>query len=224
MAKVSAAVGAVFSVLSLSASALAVDNPFTEPFSSAACNWSTSSTVLAPLNYLPSGGPDGSAYGSASISLATALAGDQPLVFRGQSNFNSSNNAFVGNWLASGVTELTFSLRHNGPAPVTFYTRFAPAGGPGVVALMPTTALPNEWTTFTLPILPTTPFIYEGTTFTSAFSNVARVQFGLIVGSDLAGLATPLTLDIDNVGIVPAPGAAALLGALGLAGLRRRRS
>ncbi|MBX3359056.1 MAG: hypothetical protein KF745_11600 [Phycisphaeraceae bacterium] len=213
---------ALVAALALAGSAQAVINPFTEPFNSAANNWSVGS-VLTPLNYFPSGGPDGSAYGSTDVSLASAIVGDQPLLFRAQSNFNSSNNAFVGDWLASGVTELTFSLRHNGPVPVTFYTRFAPAAGPGAVAVLPTAVQPNEWTTLSVAINPATPFIYEGTTFAGTFASVARLQFGLMVDAGLAGQSAPLTVDIDNVGIVPAPAAGVLFGVAGLFGCRRRR-
>lgn len=206
--------------LGLAGSAMAVINPFTETFSSSAANWSSSSS-FTPLTYVGSGGPDGSAYASVDFSFVNNLPGDQPLVFRGQSNFGSSGNAFVGNWLAAGVTEFSFSVRQHATAPVSFFARFAPAAGPGAVALFSAAATPGEWTTYTVSINPATPFIYEGTNFNAAFSNVARVQIGVLVDNVTAGQT--VTMDIDNVGIIPAPGAALLpLAGLLAAGRRRR--
>lgn len=206
----------------IAGSSLAAIVPFTETFSSPAANWSSAGAFTA-LSYPASGGPDGSGYGSAEFSFANSQNGEQPLLFRGQSNFNSSGNAFVGDWIADGVSACSFSVRHNGPGPVSFFARFAPAAGPGAVALAMPALAPNTWTTYTVPIDPGTFFIFEGTTFNSTFSNVARVQVGVLVDAGLAGHADPVTFDIDNVRIVPGPGAAGLLGLGAIAGLRRRR-
>lgn len=196
--------------------------PFTETFSSPNAAWSSAAT-FTPLDYPASGGPDGSGYGSAAFSFANSQNGEQPLLFRGQSNFNSSGNAFVGNWITDGVTEFSFSVRHDGPAPVSFFARFAPAAGPGAVALAMPALAPNTWGNYTVAIDPGAFFIYEGTTFNSTFSNVARVQVGVLVDANLAGFTAPVTFCIDNVRIVPTPGAAGLLGLGAIAGLRRRR-
>jgi hypothetical protein len=208
-------------VLAATGSAFAAVVPFTETFASPAANWSSAAAPFTPLNYLPTGGPDGSGYGSAPFTFATTAVGSQPLLFRGQSNFNSSGNAFVGNWIAEGVTGFSFSVRHNATVPIDFFARFGPAAGPGAVALAMPSAQPNAWTTYTVAIDPSTPFIYEGTTFASTFTNIARVQVGLTVGANFVD--QNITFDIDNVQIVPAPGAASLLGLGALAGLRRRR-
>ncbi len=210
------------------ASAFALVNPFTEHFDSSAALWSSASS-FTPLNYIASGGPDGSAYASRSISFAGNNIGDFPILFRGQSNFNSSGNAFVGNWITGGVTQLKFSIRHNMDADVGFFARIAPdpalPGNPGAaIALLSPAVGPNQWTTFTIDINPGTPFIFEGTNFNTVFSAVARVQFGVTIDSGTAHKEGPFTFDIDNVEIVPAPGALAL-GSFGLAlaGRRRRR-
>jgi uncharacterized protein (TIGR03382 family) len=204
-----------------SGSAFAATVPFTETFSSSDANWSSAS-VFAPLSYPASGGPDGSGYGSTSITFPATAVGTQPLLFRGQSNFNSSGNAFVGNWITEGITAFSFSVRHNASAPVDFFARFS-AAGPGAVALAMPAAQPNVWTTYTVPINPAAFFIYEGTTFASTFSNISRVQVGLTVDAGITDTTAPIIFDIDNVSIVPAPGAASLLGLGALVGLRRRR-
>lgn len=210
--------------LGLSASAQAVVNPFTETFDSTASNWSVAAAPLTPPTYLATGGPDGSAFARTVVALDMATNGQQPLVFRGQSNFNSSANAFVGDWINKGVATLNVSLRHDGPGPVAFFARFAPAAGPGVVAVLSPSVQPNQWTTLSVAINPATMFIYEGTTF-SAFTDISRVQFGFLVDASLAGRATPLQVDIDNVGIVPAPGTGATcIGACLIVCYRRRRT
>ncbi|MGD9688800.1 MAG: hypothetical protein AB7K52_02425 [Phycisphaerales bacterium] len=221
-----ASVAAGLGAFALPAAAFGVINPFTETFDSAMANWSAAASPFTPLSYPMSGGPDGSAYGSRMFSFAASNPGDQPLMFRGQGNFGSSGNAFVGNWFTSGVTSLTFSVRHDGSGPIDFFARMSPEFGPGIVALLEAPVQPNTWTTFTVPILETTPFIYEtfpAPAFATAFGNISRVQIGVLVGAGLAGQATPVTFDLDNVGIAPAPGAAALAGFGILAALRRRR-
>lgn len=216
----------VAATLASGTSAFAIVVPFTEKFESAASNWSIGS-VLTPLTYVASGGPDGSSYGSRSFSLTGSNIGATPILFRGQSNFNSSANAFVGNWITGGVTKLQFSLRHNVNAPVTFFARISPdpvtSPNPGgVIALTaPTTA--NQWTTFTVDIGPGSPFIYEGTTFDNVFSAVARLQFGVFVDAGTANLAGPFTFDIDNVSIIPATGTLSAAGAALILAARRRR-
>ncbi|MFO0831319.1 MAG: hypothetical protein U0637_05670 [Phycisphaerales bacterium] len=212
---------ALLSGYALAAQASALTAPYTETFDSAAANWSSGSTFTA-LTYQPSGGPDGSAYGTRSVSFATNPVGDIPLLFRGQSNFGSSGGNFWGDWIAGGVTSFSFSVRHNAPVPVTFFARFTP-GAVGAVALVSPPLAPNTWATFTVPIDPSTPFVYEGTTFGTVFNNINRVQVGVMVDSAIAGQAGPYTFDIDNVSIVPAPGVAGLAGLAGLVALRRRR-
>lgn len=206
-------------------SAMAVVNPFTETFSGPSANWSTASALTAPT-YVPSGGPDGSSYASGSFGFSSSVNGDFPILFRGQDNFSSSANAFVGNWLTSGVTMFSFSVRHNAPSSLDFFARFS-NGGPGVVSLQPTLVPAGAWTTFNIPINSATPFIFEGgpSLYNSTFSALTRVQIGFVIDAATAGQAGPYTFDIDNVSITPAPGAAAaFLGAAGLAGLRRRRT
>ena len=116
---------AALGALCVAATASAVTVPFTETFSSSAANWSSSSS-FTPLTYFASGGADGLGYASVNYSFVNNLPGDQPLVFRGQSNFGSSGNAFVGDWISTHVTDFSFYVRHNATAPVTFFARFAP--------------------------------------------------------------------------------------------------
>lgn len=211
--------------LSVSASALGVIAPFTETFSSPGAAWSTSGASLAALNYLPSGGPDGSGYGSQSFSFANNPANAPKVLFRAVASLNSSGGAFSGNYIAAGVTEIEFSVRHNAPVALDFLGRAVFTNSPvGGAAFTAPSAQPNVWTTYTLPINAAS-FTYEGNFgFSTVFSDVAQFQIGINVPDALAGQAGPYTFDIDNVRIVPAPSAAGLLGLGVLAGLRRRRA
>ncbi|MBL8875206.1 MAG: hypothetical protein JNM86_05350 [Phycisphaerae bacterium] len=208
-------------------SALALVNPFTEHFESAACNWSIGA-ALTPPTYFASGGVDGGSYAGRSFSLAGNNIGATPILFRAQSNFNSSGNAFVGNWITGGVTKLQFSLRHNMDVPVTFFARISPdpvtSPNPGGVIALTSAVAGNQWATFTVDIGPGSPFIYEGTTFNAVFSAVARLQFGVFVDAGTANKVGPFAFDIDNVSIIPATGTLSIAGAgLVLVSRRRRR-
>ena len=213
---------ALLSVATLASASFAITVPFTEQFSSAGANWS-SGAVFAPLSYPSSGGPDGSAYGSQSFSFANQAAFNQPILFRGQSNFNSSGNAFVGDWIASGVTTVSFAVRHNAPAPIDYFVRFAPAFGAGVVGLFSASVQPGEWTTLSFSVYASNPqIVYEGTTF-ATFSSIARTQVGILVPQSLAGNQSSFSFDIDNFSVVPAPSALALLASSACVFARRRR-
>lgn len=217
----------------IGASAFGAINPFTETFSSSSANWAVAAggPGAAPLTYVGSGGPDGSGYGSGSFGFASTLAGQFPILFRARDSFGSSGGAFSGNWFGAGVAEFSFSVRHDNPAPVTFFARFLANGAfTGVVYQTPTAVSTNTWATFSFALdMSTTPFIFEtappmtAALYNSTFSNVDQVQIGVIGDAAIVGQTGPFTFDIDNVGIVPAPGAAALLGLAGLVGGRRRR-
>jgi hypothetical protein len=153
----------------------------------------------------------------------------QPIAFAAHGAFGSSGNAFVGDWLGAGVTSISVSLRQNGPGAATFFLRFAPSAGPGLVAVLPTPVPANTWTTISIPINASYGgYIFEAppgvSTFTPTFTTMSKLQIGILVDASLANRPTPLTLDVDNVSIVPAPGSMALIGiaGLGLASRRRR--
>ncbi|MFZ4572935.1 MAG: hypothetical protein ACOYN0_00975, partial [Phycisphaerales bacterium] len=204
------------------AGASAVVVPFTETFESSTAAWS-SAAAFTPLSYTGSGGPDGSGFGSTPVPFSAFTPFAQPLIFRGQGNFNSSGNAMFGDWIAAGVTTFSFSVRHNAPEPIDFFARFTPAFGAGVVGLTQGPVQPNVWTTLSVAINASNPnLIYEGTAF-PVFGNINRTQVGILVPPSLAGNPGSFTFDIDNVSVTPAPGAAGLLAIGAIAAGRRRR-
>jgi len=218
-----AAAGACMLCATTASSELIV--PFTEGFDEDASNW-RDFTEINDLNWISSGGPDGSSYASGVFNFVNSLEGDAPAIIRAQDEYGSSDGAFEGDWIAEGVAEFSFSIRHDAPFPLGFFTRFSgPFNFPGAIAVSFAPALPNEWTDITILIDQANPqFIsFEGSDFASVFSNVGHLQFGLEVPAELAGFDAPLSFDIDNVTITPAPASAGLLGAAGLLATRRRR-
>ena len=222
VAAVSALAGAY---LLVPASALALDVPFTETFSSAGNNWSAAS-VLTPLSLVAMGGPDGSQFATRGFSFGGSGLGEQPILARAQTNFNSSGGAFFGNYLTGGVTALSLFVRHDAPESLEYFVRFAvPTPGGGGLVAVPFVVAPNTWTELTVPISQGFAFQYEGppTLFGTVFGNVGRVQVGVLVSATLAGTTPSYNFDIDTVRIIPAPPAAALAGLASVVALRRRR-
>jgi len=201
--------------------------PFTEHFSADNANWFDQAGTSG-VGWVASGGPGGGgdAYVTTALDFATANSGDPFALFRAQDEFNSSGGAFVGDWIAAGVSEFNMWVRHDAAEVIVFFTRFAGAANfPGANAIEFTPVAPNTWTQITFAILPDNPqFIFEGpaSTFTSVFSAVGHVQVGINTPEGLAGGGT-VSFDLDVVSIIPAPGAIGLLVSALLVGRRRNR-
>jgi hypothetical protein len=228
-------------ILCLSVAALAMSAseapaaivPFTEDFTADAANWYNPAGT-APATWVSGGGPDNSGYVSTTFNFQNLTPGlpfpnNAVNLFRAQDEFNSSNHAFEGNWIADGVTQLSFWVRHNSASPLTFFARFAtPNNSPAWAGVQFAPVQTNTWTQITIPISLSNPgLFFEGppggqAQFNSVFSNIGHVQVGVFAG-DLAGVNQDFTFDLDQVSIVPGPGALALLGIGGLVARRRRR-
>jgi len=212
------------SVLVPAVAQAAVVNPYTETFATDAAGW-RDGLLTSELSYVPSGSYNGSSYASGAFNFANSLEGDTPAVARGQDEFGFSGGAFVGDWLAAGVTHFSTYIRHNAPEPLTYFVRFSgPNNFPGGVALSFIPVMPNTWTPIDIDIDPSNPqFVtFEGSDFNTVFTNVGHVQIGVSVSGTLAGVDQAYTFDVDDVSITPAPGALSLLG-LSVLGVRRRR-
>jgi hypothetical protein len=198
--------------------------PFTEEFTADAANW-RDAPGTASLSWIAAGGPDGSSYASGPFNFLLSASGDTPAILRAQDEFNSSNNAFVGNWIADGVNQFSVAVRHNAPAPLTYFARISgPANFPAVAAVNFAPVAPNAWTTLVFPIVPGNPqFVFEGppSTFTSVFGNVGHIQIGVSVPAALAGQNQMYTFDVDKASITPEPASLAMLLAGALLWTRR---
>jgi hypothetical protein len=199
--------------------------PFTEDFSTDDSNWMNVGNT-DPV-YSANGGPNGvgDGYISASRTLTSAVQGQT--VFRGQDNFNSSSDAFVGDWVAGGVETFSFWIRHNHSAPLTIGTRFATTSNSPAWSIQQAGIAPNIWTLIEFEIDPSNPnFQPEGLV---AFNDVFPLLGYLQIAAASPGSATgSVTFDLDKVSIsaVPEPSAIflALTSMSSLLFLRRRAS
>jgi len=196
--------------------------PVTESFDTGAENWRTVDGVT-DADWFATGGADGGGYISTTVDVPEFIPPFGVLGFRGQDEYNSSNNAFVGDWLAAGVTQFSFSVRHDALAPLQFFARIAaPDNTNGAVLLDFGVVTSGEWTELTFDISAFNPgIVFEGSDFNTTFSNVGHIQIGAVPDDALAN--TSFTFDIDEISIVPAPGALALFAPAACIMRRRRR-
>ncbi len=214
---VASAMAAAFLPVAASASVVL---PAIETFDTGAAAWFDGGSV-AEVDWVASGGVGGSGYVTDTIDLPTSPPPFGLTAFRAQDEFGSSGGIFEGDWIAAGATELRFSVRHDGPAPISFFARFAsPANFPAAAGVVFTPVLPGVWTELAIDLTPDSPqLVLEGVTYEQVFSNIGHLQIGFDPG-DLGGF--PLTVDLDSVVLVPTPAALPML-LLGLAGVAGRR-
>jgi len=219
------AFGTVLAVTALNGVASA-QNGFIEQFDSDAANW-RNFNGSATLAWISTGGPDNSGFARSSYNLSgTTVGGFPPTVIRAHASYPSSNGGYTGNWIADGATIFQFDIRHNLAEAISMTGRFAtPTNNPGASAVSSTVIQPNVWTTVTFNLAEGSPDIISlgGGTYASIFGNLGNIQLGFNVPVSLAGTNFDATFDIDNVRVLPAPGALALLGMGGLVVGRRRR-
>ncbi|MBO6513574.1 MAG: hypothetical protein JJ974_06395 [Phycisphaerales bacterium] len=199
--------------------------PFTETFANDASNWTSGDN--SALSWVSSGALDGSSYASSTLDLNAAGPFGLTLL-RGQANTNASNGAFVGNYLESNITTVSFDFRHNAGVDLGIALRVAsPFNFPAFAVELPDTVASGEWVTLSFDLYFGNPLItIEGAPTPMAFNEIMENVGNLQISADRPdGLTTPLVadFDIDNVSIVPAPSAAAMLGLMGLTATRRRR-
>ncbi len=204
--------------------------PYTENFTNDVANWANGAGN-GLVTYVPSGGPDGSSYASTTASPAGSPDGNRFILFRGQDNFNSSNHAFEGNWLSSGIVEFSDYVWHNAPVSLPFWVRFAnPTGSFSAVGGDNFTNVPpNTWTKLSYKIAASeinVTLFPEGppSVFNSTFTNIGRVQIGYTVPAGFGADTNTYTFGLDQPSIaIPEPASALLLAGGALLGLLVRR-
>jgi hypothetical protein len=205
---------------------------FTEDFTDNSANWANFNSG-GFLTHFATGGPDGGAYASGPRVFGSLVAGNITVIHRARYDFGASGGAFNRDWVADGIRVVTANVRHNLPGPATYFVRVAHEDFfPGGSYLATQEVLPNTWTELFFDVSANSPQLagpdaLEGEPWSSTFSNVGHVQFGVIVPGGLTGNTNPFTFDIDKVSILtPEPSTIAIAG-LGLVGatcgLHRRR-
>jgi hypothetical protein len=211
-------------VLAGFSAAQAATVPFTEDFALTNEGWTDAAGTS--LTYVGAGGPDASSFVTGTASFVAANENDFVSVIRGQDNTDASGDAFVGDWIAAGVTEFTTWVRHNAPFPLPMFARFAtPTNFPGAAGIQFAPVPSDTWTQLTIAINPASPQIVlegPGSSFNAVFGNLGNIQIGVQVPAGLAGFTPPVTFDLDQPTITPEPASLGLLAVGGLALLRRR--
>ncbi|MEM1186354.1 MAG: hypothetical protein AAGI53_15295 [Planctomycetota bacterium] len=186
---------------------------------------------FTPLTEVASGSSDGTSYVTTNRSFLNTDPGSFDVLFRGEPSVlpgiipDASGGAFQGDYISSGITQLSFDVRHNGVAPVNFFVRIAPPTRfPGAIAVEFVPVFGGSWTTVTIDISSSSfNFVsFEGFTYDDIFDDVGLIQIG-IDSTNLAGIPGDFTFDLDNVSITPTPGVTGVLAIGGLVAARRRR-
>jgi len=199
--------------------------PFTEDFAAGNSNWTTGNTNIAAGWSATGGVLDGSYITSTGTVLTTGFGA---IVFRGNAAADASGDAFVGDWLAGGVSNFSAFVRHDAPTALNFYARLdAGAGraGSSIDFSVPS----GSWFQLNIPIVdaPTSFQSYGAGTFATVFNNIQNVQIAVSTNQAPAVIGQTYNFSLDRVSVVPEPG---ILGLLGLAtgffvtlALRRRK-
>ncbi len=229
-----AAVSFLLSGIVLSTAAHALTVPFIEDFTTGSANWADNSD--APATHIATGGPDNDAYISAEATFSSTPPDMNGIaIFRAQDAFDSSGDAFVGNWLTAGVGQVSAYFRYQETEPgleLTPFVRIATSFNfPGFVIEASRPIPANQWTKVVFDFDPTNPLLtVEGppSFFGQAMSSVGNIQFGFSFPESFAGNELLRTFDLDRVTFrVPEPTSVSLmltiLAALAVGSRRRWR-
>jgi hypothetical protein len=220
--KLSTAVFAAAASLFLVQTSGALIVPFDEQFSTGVSNWLNGSSS-APT-WSETGGVGGGGYISAPGAITSAGFGT--IVFRGNAAADASGDAFVGDWLAGGVTSFSAFVRHDAPVALNIFARID-AGSGRAGSSIDFSVPAGQWFQINVPIVdsPTSFQSYGAGTFNTVFANILNIQIVLSSTQDPSTAGQTYNVGLDNVSVVPEPGTIGLVvfGLAGLALLQRRR-
>lgn len=204
-------------VVALSTYCHAVVVPFTEDFTSNGANWAD--IASNPVSHVASGGPSNDGFIASSAAFSSAQMNSNGIgVFRAHNAFDSSGDAFVGNWNTAKVTKISAYFRHHETEvgfELTPFVRVATGSNFPGFAIEASGPIPaNQWTKIVFDVKPTNPLLtVEGppSFFNSAMNSVGNLQFGFSFPASFAGNQVVRTFDLDRVSIAPEPGSIGLL-------------
>ncbi|HWL92622.1 MAG TPA: hypothetical protein VNT79_03735 [Phycisphaerae bacterium] len=212
---------------SLTPAAPAALVPFTEHFPADEANWRDAAGINE-ATWLSAGGPTNDSYVATDHSFSANPADSFQSIFRGHDAYDSSGDAFVGNWLADGATGFSAWVRHDAPLPLNFFARYAKPMSAGAASFEVVPVLPDTWTQLTFNLaFGTSNLILEGPPspafYNSVFSDIHDVQIGVQTPSALAGTADSYTFGLDRVSLLPEPASVGLIAVAFVALIRPRR-
>jgi len=189
--------------------------PFIENFEVSSSGWLNGSSQVPVFSAGNGVGGTGSIFTSGTIDTS----GFGPIIFRGNNAAGASGGAFVGNWIAAGVTEFRAYVWHDGPVALNFYARFDKGAGSAASSNNFLVA-PSTWTLLNIPILDslgTSGQVFQSYGaagpggFNSIFSDIKNIQIALGAAQDASTHGQMYTVGLDSVSIVPEPGTDMLL-------------
>ncbi|MAY73121.1 MAG: hypothetical protein CMJ31_00065 [Phycisphaerae bacterium] len=193
-------------------------SPFTEDFESGLSGWTanngTQTLATQGMNSFAQATStlDSTGFGAVNLLSGNAMNG-------------ASGGAFIGDYTASNIVRVTADVRHGAAGPLTFALRLATAGNfPGAVILDFTPVFAgSDFTTISFELNGADMVIPEGpfNPATDIYPFIGNVQ--LLVAGDESLDGTQVTVDIDNIRVIPAPAGAGVLALAGLVATRRRR-
>lgn len=202
--------------------------PYTENFTTNTANWRDGNSN--PSTFAASGGPDGSSYITSTASAFFVDDNNPVVVFRGHDEFDASADAFVGNWISSGINQFSFWIRHDAPVALDFFVRFATAGNfPGTAADKGALIAPGIWTKISYEIAPShiNEYLFpEGppSFYNSTFGNLGNIQVGFSVPAGFGTVNQSFNYSLDQPSIAtPEPTSALLAISFATIALIRRR-
>lgn len=205
--------------------------PFTEDFTAGSANWADIDE--APVTHVAAGGPSNDAHITASAAFSSAPPNTNGIgIFRAHNAYDSSGDAFVGNWGAARVSKISAYFRHHeteAGLELTPFVRVATSNNFPGFAIEAAGPIPaNEWTKVEFVVDPSNPLLtVEGppSFFASTMNAVGNLQFGYSFPESFAENTVLRSFELDRVSIVPEPSAIFLVvaGVAVIAAAGRRR-
>lgn len=191
--------------------------PFTEDFTSGGANWADINSAPVTANF--TGGVDNGGYITSSAAFSSApMDANGIATFRAHGAFDSSGDAFVGNWRTANVTKVSAYFRHHeteAGLELTPFVRVATVSNFPAFAIEAAGPIPaNQWTKVEFLVNLGNPLLtVEGppSFFNSARNAVSNVQFGFSFPDSFKGNEVLRSFDLDRVSIVPEPSVLGLL-------------